>query len=95
MDNNKEHVMYVLSCQDHSLYTGYTNDLKKRLNTHNRGKGAKYTRGRLPVICLYFEVFATKEEAMSAEFFFKKKTRQQKLNYIEERRMANDSSADE
>lgn len=95
MESNKKHVMYVLNCADYSLYTGYTNDLIKRLDTHNSGKGAKYTRGRLPVDCIYFEEFATKEEAMSAEFFFKKKTRQQKLKYIEERRKENDSSSDE
>ena len=40
---------YVLECADDSLYTGYTTNVEKRLSTHNRGKGAKYTRGRLPV----------------------------------------------
>lgn len=41
--------MYVLECSDGTLYTGYTTDVKRRLNTHNTGKGAKYTRARLPV----------------------------------------------
>ncbi|MBM2882158.1 GIY-YIG nuclease family protein [Streptococcus pyogenes] len=75
--------MYVLECVDKTLYTGYTTDLKKRLATHNAGKGAKYTRYRLPVSLLYYEVFDSKEAAMSAEALFKKrKTRSQKLAYI-------------
>ena len=76
---------YVLECADGSLYTGYTTDVEKRLATHNRGKGAKYTRGRLPVSLLYQEAFASKQEAMSAEALFKKRSRQNKLDYIAER----------
>ncbi len=75
---------YVLECADGSLYTGYTTDVEKRLATHNRGKGAKYTRGRLPVSLLYQEAFASKQEAMSAEALFKKRSRQSKLDYIAE-----------
>lgn len=75
---------YVLECADDSLYTGYTTNVEKRLATHNRGKGAKYTRGRLPVKLLYQEVFASKQEAMSAEASFKKRSRKSKLNYIAE-----------
>lgn len=79
----KKAYMYVLECADKTLYTGYTTDLKKRLATHNAGKGAKYTRYRLPVSLLYYEVFDSKEAAMSAEALFKKrKTRSQKLAYI-------------
>ena len=74
--------MYVLKCADGSLYTGYTTDLAHRLKTHNAGKGAKYTRARLPVELLYSECFASKEEAMSAESYFKQKNRKQKLEYI-------------
>ncbi|HEL1612751.1 TPA: GIY-YIG nuclease family protein [Streptococcus suis] len=77
---------YVLECADGSLYTGYTTDVVKRLATHNRGKGAKYTRGRLPVKLLYQEDFASKQEAMSAEALFKKRNRQSKLDYIATRR---------
>lgn len=68
----KKAYMYVLECVDKTLYTGYTTDLKKRLATHNAGKGAKYTRYRLPVSLLYYEVFDSKEAAMSAEALFKK-----------------------
>lgn len=81
---NKE-TMYVLRCADGTLYIGYTNNLEKRLATHNAGKGAKYTRARLPVTCIYAETFETKHDAMSAEYHFKRLTRAQKLNYIEER----------
>ncbi len=78
----KKAYMYVLKCADGSLYTGYTTDLDRRLKTHNAGKGAKYTRARLPVKLLYSECFASKEEAMSAESYFKQKNRKQKLEYI-------------
>ncbi|MFC6277754.1 GIY-YIG nuclease family protein [Streptococcus moroccensis] len=78
----KKAYMYVLKCADESLYTGYTTNLDKRLATHNAGKGAKYTRARLPVNLLYWETFESKEAAMSAEALFKRRTRQSKLNYI-------------
>ncbi|MGT2958063.1 hypothetical protein A9Q68_00740 [Streptococcus bovimastitidis] len=82
---DKEAYMYVLECADGTLYTGYTTDLENRLKKHNAGKGAKYTRARLPVNLIYSESFPNKQEAMSAEALFKKrKTRQQKLDYIKE-----------
>ncbi|MDY3023909.1 MAG: GIY-YIG nuclease family protein [Streptococcus hyovaginalis] len=74
--------MYVLECADGTLYTGYTTDIKRRLKNHNSGKGSKYTRARLPVKLLYQESFPSKQEAQSAEAYFKQKTRQQKLAYI-------------
>ena len=80
----KKAYMYVRKCADGSLYTGYTTDLDRRLKTHNAGKGAKYTRARLPVKLLYSEAFASKPEAMSAEALFKKKSREKKLAYIKE-----------
>ncbi len=78
--------MYVLECSDGSLYTGYTTDVKKRVDTHNARKGAKYTRARLPVTLLYQEEFPTKPSAMSAEALFNRKTRQQKLEYIADKK---------
>ncbi|MFS9437336.1 GIY-YIG nuclease family protein [Streptococcus sobrinus] len=81
---NHKAYMYVLKCADGSLYTGYTTDLDKRLATHNAGKGAKYTKSRLPVDLLYYETFNHKNAAMSAEAKFKLKTRAEKLEYIEE-----------
>nr|WP_026216245.1 GIY-YIG nuclease family protein [Streptococcus caballi] len=81
---DKKAYMYVLECSDGTLYTGYTTNLEHRLKTHNAGKGAKYTRARLPVELLYFETFDSKQAAMSAESYFKQKTRQQKLAYIKQ-----------
>lgn len=77
-----EHFFYVLECRDGSYYAGYTNDLERRLNVHNEGKGAKYTRGRLPVRYIYNEKYETKREAMQAEYYFKTLNRSQKELYI-------------
>ena len=74
--------MYVIECCDGTYYTGYTTDVKKRIAVHNSGKGAKYTRARLPVKLIYVEGFDSKEEAMSAEALFKRKTRLQKVSYL-------------
>ena len=79
---NPKAFMYVLRCADDSLYTGYTTDIARRLATHNSGKGAKYTRARLPVRLIYQEGFASKSQAMSAEASFKRMTRDKKLAYI-------------
>lgn len=76
--------MYVLECCDGSYYTGYTTDVKKRLATHNKGKGAKYTRARLPVKLIYVEGFDSKEAAMSAEALLKRKKRPQKEVFLQE-----------
>lgn len=76
---------YILSCADGTLYTGWTNDLDRRLAAHNAGKGGKYTRSRLPVSLVYHEEFETKEEAMSREWAIKHLTREQKLKLIEGR----------
>jgi len=76
--------MYVLECRDGSYYTGYTTDVKRRLAVHSSGKGAKYTRARLPVKLIYAQGFASKEEAMSAEALLKRKTRMQKEHYLKE-----------
>ena len=69
---------YMVRCRDGTLYTGYTNDTEKRVMAHNSGKGAKYTRIRLPVELVYSEEFDTKEEAMSREWHIKRLTREQK-----------------
>ena len=73
---------YILKCADETLYCGWTNDLEKRLEAHNSGKGAKYTRSRLPVELIYYEEFETKEEAMSREYHIKKLPREKKLELI-------------
>lgn len=74
--------VYILECKDGTLYTGYTNNLEKRVSTHNKGKGAKYTRGRLPVTLAYYEVYKTKSEALKREIEIKKCSRTQKMNLI-------------
>ncbi|XRK15445.1 putative endonuclease [Elusimicrobium posterum] len=63
---------YILKCADGTLYTGWTNDTKKRLAAHNSGKGCKYTRTRCPVELVYSESFETKQQAMAREFAIKK-----------------------
>lgn len=83
MEKNK-HFFYVLKCVDDTLYAGYTNDLEARISTHNSGKGAKYTRGRLPVECIHFEVFESKRIAMQKEYEFKQWSRKKKNQYIKE-----------
>ncbi len=74
--------VYILKCRDGTLYVGSTNDIKKRLETHNAGKGAKYTRGRLPVKLKYSESFDTKGEALRREVELKKFSRVQKLSLL-------------
>ena len=60
---------YIVQCADGTLYTGWTNCLEKRLKAHNSGKnGAKYTKTKRPVTLVYYEGYATKEEAMSREY---------------------------
>jgi len=75
--------VYILECNDTSLYTGITNDLKKRTLAHNTLKtGAKYTKARRPVTLIYHEEYTTKSEAMKREAEIKKFTREQKLKLI-------------
>ena len=81
--------MYVVECSDGSYYTGYTTDVKRRLAVHNSGKGAKYTRARLPVKLIYVEGFDSKEEAMSAEALLKRKKRPQKERFLSENQEKN------
>ena len=71
-------VCYMLRCADGSLYTGWTNDLEKRLRTHSAGRGGRYTRSRLPVTLVYVEECATRQEAMSREWHIKRLSKQEK-----------------
>lgn len=73
------HYIYIVECSDKTLYTGYTNDLDKRIKTHNEKKGAKYTRGRTPVVLKYYEEFDNKMDAMKRESQIKKLKRLKKL----------------
>ena len=75
---------YILRCKDGSLYTGWTNNLEKRMQDHNAGKGAKYTKSRRPVELVYYETFDTKEEAMRREYAVKQLSRTKKIQLISE-----------
>lgn len=79
----KMHYTYIVECGDASLYTGYTTDLERRIKAHNSGKGAKYTRSRLPVHLVYYEVYDDKKAAMKREYEVKQLERREKLALIE------------
>ena len=74
--------VYILECKDGTYYTGWTNNLEKRLKAHNEGKGAKYTKARLPVSLIYYEEFQLKEDAMRREYAIKQMTRIEKGGLI-------------
>ena len=80
---------YILECSDGSFYTGWANNLEKRINCHNKGKGAKYTRGRLPLKLVYFEEFIEKRDAQKREYVIKHLTRNDKLNLIKDFNLLN------
>ena len=73
---------YILQCGDGTFYTGWTDDLERRINAHNEGKGGRYTRAHLPVRLVYSEEFASKNEAMSREWTIKKMQRTDKKQLI-------------
>jgi putative endonuclease len=74
--------VYILECGDNTLYAGYTDDLVKRVKIHNQGKGAKYTRARLPVKLVYSENFENKSDAMKREYSIKQLSRKKKEELI-------------
>ena len=74
--------VYILECADGTYYTGWTNDLDKRIANHNAKKGAKYTKGRTPVRLLYYEEYVDKGEALRREIAIKKLSREEKKALI-------------
>ena len=74
---------YIVQCSDGTFYTGWTNDIKKRVLTHNAGKGAKYTRSRTPVKLVYLEQSESKEKAMRREAQIKRLSRDEKEQLIQ------------
>lgn len=78
----KQWVVYILECADGTLYTGITDNLEKRLKAHNSGKGAKYTRGRGPVVLRYREEMPDKSSALRRELEIKRLSRQEKWSLI-------------
>jgi putative endonuclease len=72
--------VYILKCKDGTYYTGAAKDLDKRIDIHNSGKGAKYTRGRLPVKLVYFEEYKSINDAYKREIEIKRLTKKAKIN---------------
>ena len=75
--------VYMVRCADDTLYTGITDNLERRIKAHNSGKGAKYTRGRGPVVLVYQEAYADKPEALRRELTIKRMSRREKLCLLE------------
>jgi putative endonuclease len=71
---------YILECSDGTLYTGITNDIEVRIRTHNLGKGAKYTKTRLPVKLKWYQIVENRSDASKLEYKIKRLSRSQKLN---------------
>jgi putative endonuclease len=78
--------VYLLRCRDGSLYCGWTDDLERRVATHNAGKGARYTRSRGPVTLVWSEEVADRSAALKREIALKRLTRTQKLALITPRK---------
>lgn len=76
--------VYIVECSDKTFYTGWTNNLEKRIQMHSNGNGAKYTKGRGPVKLVYQEVFENKKDAMKREYEIKRLTRKDKLLLIDD-----------
>ena len=79
----KHNYTYIVRCKDGTYYTGWTNQIRKRIRAHNSGKGAKYTKGRGPLKLVYLEISDTKEAAMKREAAIKKLTRREKEALIQ------------
>ena len=82
MTMEKEWKLYILECKDGSLYTGVTDDLPRRLAAHRAGKGAKYTRGRGPLVLVYTEHCGSHSEALKRELQVKSYSREEKQRLI-------------
>lgn len=76
------HYVYVVECSDGTLYTGYTTDVDRRVEEHNAGEGAKYTRGRTPVSLVHVEKFDDRGGAMSREAEIKTLSREEKERLV-------------
>ncbi len=74
--------VYILICADGTYYTGYTTDLVRRLQKHNSGQGSKYTRSRLPVELVYYEVLPDKSSSLQREMAIKKLSRREKIMLV-------------
>ena len=75
-------ILYIIQCNDNSLYIGITNNLKKRIEAHSNGRGAKYTRGKGPFQILYTESYMSRSSASKREYVLKQLTLNEKLSLI-------------
>lgn len=82
-DSQQSWTVYILRCADGTLYTGITRDLARRIQEHNQGRGAKYTRGRSPVELVFTTPCNSRSEALSREYAIKKLSLKQKINLIQ------------
>lgn len=78
--------VYIVECADGTYYTGISNDVEKRINAHNSGKGAKYTKTRLPVIMLVTWECGSRSDASKEEYRVKKLTKKKKIGLINEKK---------
>lgn len=74
--------VYMVRCSDNTLYCGATNNVADRVDTHNSGKGAKYTRCRLPVTLVYLELIGDRGKALSREYAIKQLSKEEKENLV-------------
>lgn len=81
-NNTHSWVVYLVRCQDDTLYCGITNNLKKRIVVHNTGKGSKYTRSRLPVVLLVVSNYMSLSSALKLEYQVKQQRKDLKIDYL-------------
>ena len=82
----------MVRCSDNSLYTGYTNDLDKRIEVHNTGKGAKYTKSRLPVSIVFYRRVDSKSIGLRLEARLKKLSKKKKEDLVQKFALRNELS---
>ena len=82
MTEEKSYYTYMVSRSDNSLYTGFTTDLSHRVSVHNRGKGARYTRSRLPVCLVWYQKFSSEHDARSLEVRIKHLSKKEKEDMV-------------
>lgn len=84
MKDYSDYYVYILLCSDQTFYIGTSNDVKKRVETHNSGKGAKYTKTRRPVLLMYYENLHDKSKALKREIELKKFSRAKKESFLQD-----------
>ncbi len=83
MKRHDKYYVYIVECTDGTYYTGYTNNLKKRIETHNKGRGSKYVRAKRPVVLVFAREYKYYKNALTAEREIKKLPRKKKDVLVE------------